>query len=635
MAVKRDLAAEQRAVSQFRAANNNKLPDLNNPTERAQVYKLAYPPTVWLPDELKNTVDASLYSAGINKNPLSQTVEGSNLSQLESNVTAAQTQVANTSQPNEALRVLQEAIRTKSGMANQPLWTSQVFKEAWLTGMGSLNASLEAQTQKFESDFANFSNIIKQMSGTYKDMSTAALTNYQNAYTAYKDEVDRLQKIQDDLQAHKDAIEIMNQQYNNNIKLEAYKNTHPSVGDIKTGNEIGYENIGGEWMSKDRNTIISPSGNAYDWSTYNAVGTPAQQAAYIKSVQQSINSIGKLNNEQELSNYISNNMAGSNITAQDVINMSGKMGVGWEEVLWLIQKEANGGTSNVAKNNNNYGWITWSQSYQDSHPGVTKWTPRPASEWGYYVKFPTVQAGLEAVAEQFTKRKTTSNLSWSNKLSPLAKQIYDGTASMDWLTPTEQTKIKKEIANAGLVLQNLSTNDKTRIDKIVNQFDNEQIVKDYNTVQTNLGKLDSLGNTPTDDIARIYIFAKIMDPNSVVREGEYATVQSYATALMQKFWLNAKRVFNNSWFLTEEARKFLTTTLTNTAKSNNKQYDNVFKEYGRRIEKVTEVAGTGTEYLTDYSKANNDFSVVAPDWKTYTFNSQEELDKFKKEANIQ
>jgi cation transport regulator ChaB len=199
--------------------------------------------------------------------------------------------------------------------------------------MGSLNASLEAQTQKFESDFANFSNIIKQMSGTYKDMSTAALTNYQNAYTAYKDEVDRLQKIQDDLQAHKDAIEIMNQQYNNNIKLEAYKNTHPSVGDIKTGNEIGYENIGGEWMSKDRNTIISPSGNAYDWSTYNAVGTPAQQAAYIKSVQQSINSIGKLNNEQELSNYISNNMAGSNITAQDVINMSGKMGVGWEEVL--------------------------------------------------------------------------------------------------------------------------------------------------------------------------------------------------------------------------------------------------------------------------------------------------------------
>jgi hypothetical protein len=69
--------------------------------------------------------------------------------------------------------------------------------------------------------------------------------------------------------------------------------------------------------------------------------------------------------------------------------------------------ESNLGTSPVALANNNYGGITWSDSYATANPGVTKGTPRPASEGGYYVKFPTPEKGLIAQAKLLSKRKVS------------------------------------------------------------------------------------------------------------------------------------------------------------------------------------------------------------------------------------
>jgi hypothetical protein len=406
MAVKRDLAAEQRAVGQFKGANSNKMPDLNNPQDRASVYRLAYPTSSGLPDELKGTVDEGLYAAGISKPataPLGQTVATSDLGTLKSNVATAQAGVDATSQPNEALRVLQDAIRTKSGVMDQPLGTSKVFEAAGLTGIGSLNASLASQNQKFQDDNVNFQNTIKTMAGTYKDMAAAALAKYNNSYTQFKDESDRLQKIQDDINQHKDALETMNLQYQNSLKLEAYKNAHPDIGDIKTGAEAGYENVNGNWEKKGAKTITSPSGKSYDMSTY---ATDPKQA---QAVQSYIDRIGKLNNITDIANYIHNNFPNSNINADNIADVAGKYNVGWEELMALVQHESVMGTSNVALKNNNYGGVTWSQAYQDSHPGTSKGTARPSSEGGYYVKFNDPALGLEAVAEQLARRQTATS----------------------------------------------------------------------------------------------------------------------------------------------------------------------------------------------------------------------------------
>lgn len=142
----------------------------------------------------------------------------------------------------------------------------------------------------------------------------------------------------------------------------------------------------------------------------------------------------------------------------------------------------------------------------------------------------------------------------------------------------------------------------TRVQGIAGQFDGEQAVKSYQVTAEAIDAFRSLGTSPTDDISRVYAFAKVMDPNSVVREGEYKTVQDYSAALLQRTGIKAKRVFDNSGFLTPEARSFMQTTLDNRLNSSKKAYDNIYNSYGQRINKVTG-GDDGKEYITDYSAA--------------------------------
>lgn len=135
------------------------------------------------------------------------------------------------------------------------------------------------------------------------------------------------------------------------------------------------------------------------------------------------------------------------------------------------------------------------------------------------------------------------------------------------------------------------------VNGIAGAFDSEPLVKEYNTIQGQLDFLKTAGITSTDDISRIYVFAKVMDPNSVVREGEYATVQKYAQALLEAYGLKAKRVFDNSGFLTVEARNFLLNTIERRAKVSEIGYDNLHSEYQRQINDA--IAGK-TRTLTQY-----------------------------------
>lgn len=158
------------------------------------------------------------------------------------------------------------------------------------------------------------------------------------------------------------------------------------------------------------------------------------------------------------------------------------------------------------------------------------------------------------------------------------------------------------IAGAGL---NQQAN--TRVNQISSQFDNEPIVKQYNVISEAKQFIDSLGTgkkaTASDDQGLLYSFAKAMDPGSVVREGEYATVQKYSQSWADQFGFKAARIFSNSPFLTDEARKMLKDTIRKKEEASARQYDNVYNEYGRRIEKQAGVKN-GSEFLTNYKKAN-------------------------------
>jgi hypothetical protein len=144
-----------------------------------------------------------------------------------------------------------------------------------------------------------------------------------------------------------------------------------------------------------------------------------------------------------------------------------------------------------------------------------------------------------------------------------------------------------------------------RIDAIVKGFDAQPVVKKAQTMAEAVGfaqGLDPNTKNPADDQALIYAFAKAMDPESVVREGEYATVQKYAQSWADSFGFNAQRIFSNTAFLTPQARANMKQTITAKFTATRSQYENVRKEYGRKIERVTGKMG-GVDELTDFGAA--------------------------------
>jgi len=143
----------------------------------------------------------------------------------------------------------------------------------------------------------------------------------------------------------------------------------------------------------------------------------------------------------------------------------------------------------------------------------------------------------------------------------------------------------------------------TRVDSKVRAFDANPLVKRIVTMAEGaqfVRSLDINTTNPADDQALIYAFAKAMDPESVVREGEYATVMKYAQSWAKSFEFDAKRMFSETPFLTPTARQNMRDTITKKFKAGQQQYQTLRKEYARQLNMVVG-SDRGADYLTDYS----------------------------------
>jgi hypothetical protein len=144
-----------------------------------------------------------------------------------------------------------------------------------------------------------------------------------------------------------------------------------------------------------------------------------------------------------------------------------------------------------------------------------------------------------------------------------------------------------------------------RINQLSDAFRNDPAVKRANIQAEAVSfvkSLDQNSQNPADDQALIYAFAKAMDPDSVVREGEYATVQKYAQSWLSNLGFNAMRVVENREFLTPQARANMRSTIEKKYGATRAQYDNVRTQFQKQIERITGQPG-GDEYLVDYASA--------------------------------
>lgn len=180
------------------------------------------------------------------------------------------------------------------------------------------------------------------------------------------------------------------------------------------------------------------------------------------------------------------------------------------------------------------------------------------------------------------------------------KNGYTGTFSQ-YQNEDANRKAKVAGAGAGFTPSQVSTT----INSIASSFDNEPIVKNFNILNEGYQYAQSMPNTtknPSDDQALIYAFAKAMDPNSVVREGEYATVQKYSQSLLNSYGKSVSQAIAGTGFLTPDARANIKKTIEDRYKVSKTNYDALYKQYQKRIEDAR--AGKGNT-LTDYSTAYN------------------------------
>lgn len=153
------------------------------------------------------------------------------------------------------------------------------------------------------------------------------------------------------------------------------------------------------------------------------------------------------------------------------------------------------------------------------------------------------------------------------------------------------------------LMSGIPTQAKTRVDQLLGGFDNEPMVKEYQVVQNAMDfvrELPSKTQNPSDDQALIYAFAKIMDPNSVVREGEYATVQKYAQKWADQYGGSVNMALNGTGFLSEDARNNIKKTLEGKYKASSNSYKSFRSDYVKRIDKAANKP-IGNELLQDYA----------------------------------
>jgi len=142
----------------------------------------------------------------------------------------------------------------------------------------------------------------------------------------------------------------------------------------------------------------------------------------------------------------------------------------------------------------------------------------------------------------------------------------------------------------------------SRMDRINNQYDNEPIVRNFNTVAEGYNKMLSIPENSTsgsEQQSLIYALSKINDPTSAVRETEYDTAKRYAMGELGMTAQDAERVLTGGTaFLTSQAIKRIKEAGKKIYQSQKGLYEEKTKQYQEQMQAA---ASGQAPSLRDYS----------------------------------
>jgi len=170
------------------------------------------------------------------------------------------------------------------------------------------------------------------------------------------------------------------------------------------------------------------------------------------------------------------------------------------------------------------------------------------------------------------------------------------------------------VAKSQGVLSSLPTSIQNRVIGLADGVKNTDIAKKYLATADSINivnGIDPKSKNPADHQQIVYAFAKALDPDSAVREGEYSTIKKYAQGAFSRYGKEISNAINGTGFLSEGAIKNIQSTMNNTYTSRKPLYDTKVNETARIINSIAG-SDVASELMTDYSagintgQANND-----------------------------
>lgn len=184
---------------------------------------------------------------------------------------------------------------------------------------------------------------------------------------------------------------------------------------------------------------------------------------------------------------------------------------------------------------------------------------------------------------------------------------YGPNATADQIL--EARKVYQQVDDRPITV-NTGANDNrvnSRIDRIVNGFNTAPIVKEFNEVQAQHQTISQIVNSQWSgpgDMSVVFAFMKALDPNSVVRETEYANAARSGN-IFAGWAARFNGALNPSGgFLSDDVKRDFLRTIEARMGVKRAQYDNLRKQTVQKIDRIKAGAPeTGDEAVTDYGAA--------------------------------
>jgi len=178
----------------------------------------------------------------------------------------AQANLLATDKPTASkLRVLEDAIRTKAGIGQESIGTSETYDKLGISGYATLLQSLNQRGTEMNNRYNSFVDKFTSVSQGIKDQYSVVADKYKLLKNEYDKEVERFDKITYQISAQQHAMNMLERQDELNKEAREWQLNNPGAATSLNFDESGKAWVDGKVVDKP---AFTPTGN-YETVTYN------------------------------------------------------------------------------------------------------------------------------------------------------------------------------------------------------------------------------------------------------------------------------------------------------------------------------------------------------------------------------